>query len=765
MSWSQRIIGLVVTLVLGASTLEAYAVESWVAKCPEVIDLQPNQSQPLVKKFTFTGTEQEFIRLKNGTTDATPVPLPLIGCYADLGAIAMNLSIEWQIGSISRDNQGFYFKNAAGVSWGLSLDASGDFLLTDERNPYQEFGNKFVFNDPLGLNLKSRGAFGQSPDARSGVDKRAWVGTESFPVPDATHSFGFSYYTSVWPLFTETIKGISASAGVTWLYSRMQELSYAERNRLCPVALDGLQSMEGGLAWAWDQFKFPTLLPKYKLNPVADCYSSNAPTTAFWDFVGNQLDDSRIRSLLISNRVLMPPDGFTFEKESAGGMLGVATMALPLKPIIPATDKETGEQSWMVLFNSETYKGPIALYPAQLWAAFGRGDALKRKYTFDNTGPYLVAGSLEWGGVPFAEFRERDGSLYSKTPPMQFPSDSHGQTVVMSDFKSYSKQALYIGFDNFLSGNSEMPISIAPNTAIDIKMAVPPVPLYQAGKSLNPFGNGRISVLQDGNAFGFLWREKSSIITPTNTFRERGQTRIAVNKDEAPKELAEFSFVDTKPPSFRYETPSWWKSDSGNEVYKVELEDGSVVSYIWVRFVDQPGIKPLGLNSEETNKLQDFAVNFHKKWDVKSEFIAGPTKGLLAKLDDSLLVTPPRGKEFGYVPLVIQQVGQSRPGMDTGLLSAPNSAFQRQLAIDREKAAEIAKARAEAEAKARAEAEAKARAEAEAKARAEAEAKARAEAEAKASSNLKKTITCLKGKKVRKVTAANPKCPVGYKRK
>ena len=66
----------------------------------------------------------------------------------------------------------------------------------------------------------------------------------------------------------------------------------------------------------------------------------------------------------------------------------------------------------------------------------------------------------------------------------------------------------------------------------------------------------------------------------------------------------------------------------------------------------------------------------------------------------------------------------------------------------------------EAEAKAKAEAEAKAKAEAEAKAKAEAEAKAKAEAAKK-----KTTITCVKGKITKKVTAVNPKCPAGYKKK
>ena len=84
------------------------------------------------------------------------------------------------------------------------------------------------------------------------------------------------------------------------------------------------------------------------------------------------------------------------------------------------------------------------------------------------------------------------------------------------------------------------------------------------------------------------------------------------------------------------------------------------------------------------------------------------------------------------------------------------------------KAEAEAKAKAEEEAKAKAEAEAKAKAEAEAKAKAEEEAKARAEAEAKAkleAAKKKTTITCVKGKLTKKVSAVNPKCPKGYKKK
>ena len=91
--------------------------------------------------------------------------------------------------------------------------------------------------------------------------------------------------------------------------------------------------------------------------------------------------------------------------------------------------------------------------------------------------------------------------------------------------------------------------------------------------------------------------------------------------------------------------------------------------------------------------------------------------------------------------------------------------------VEEQKKAELVKAeeaRLAAELKAKQEAEAKAaelKAEQEAEAKAVAELKAKQEAEAKAAALKKTTITCLKGKLVKKVTAVKPVCPKGYRKK
>ena len=62
-------------------------------------------------------------------------------------------------------------------------------------------------------------------------------------------------------------------------------------------------------------------------------------------------------------------------------------------------------------------------------------------------------------------------------------------------------------------------------------------------------------------------------------------------------------------------------------------------------------------------------------------------------------------------------------------------------------------------------AEAKAKQEAEAKAKQEAEAKALADKSKLTNNKIKQTITCIRGKSIKKITAYYPKCPLGFKKK
>ena len=85
----------------------------------------------------------DLSRLENGNSSVSKSPQNLVGCYVNSAGI-LGASPEWQIGSISRNSSGYFWTNAAGISWGLTFD--GTNLETDQRNPYYENGHKFILN-------------------------------------------------------------------------------------------------------------------------------------------------------------------------------------------------------------------------------------------------------------------------------------------------------------------------------------------------------------------------------------------------------------------------------------------------------------------------------------------------------------------------------------------------------------------------------------------------------------------------------------------
>ena len=69
-------------------------------------------------------------------------PGNLLGCYADIPSLNGSQANAWHIGTINRDANGYYWLNAAGVRWGLTL--AGTILITDKANPYYATGHQFI---------------------------------------------------------------------------------------------------------------------------------------------------------------------------------------------------------------------------------------------------------------------------------------------------------------------------------------------------------------------------------------------------------------------------------------------------------------------------------------------------------------------------------------------------------------------------------------------------------------------------------------------
>jgi hypothetical protein len=61
------------------------------------------------------------------------------------------------------------------------------------------------------------------------------------------------------------------------------------------------------------------------------------------------------------------------------------------------------------------------------------------------------------------------------------------------------------------------------------------------------------------------------------------------------------------------------------------------------------------MSETEKARLQALVERIHATWPITRNYLQPPTSGVLATLDSALLVTPPRGMEVGYVPIVTRQ--------------------------------------------------------------------------------------------------------------
>ena len=110
--------------------------------CPQITDVNPNGAQPKVLGFTFTGTNQKFVRVSPDLQVPVTLPANLIGCYIVPEMINLE-SPDWQIGSLNRDSNGFYFINAAGAIWRLKLIDNDTRLESEPNSPYYSTGRHF----------------------------------------------------------------------------------------------------------------------------------------------------------------------------------------------------------------------------------------------------------------------------------------------------------------------------------------------------------------------------------------------------------------------------------------------------------------------------------------------------------------------------------------------------------------------------------------------------------------------------------------------
>jgi hypothetical protein len=242
-------------------------------------------------------------------------------------------------------------------------------------------------------------------------------------------------------------------------------------------------------------------------------------------------------------------------------------------------------------------------------------------------------------------------------PTTEFPIDSAGRTIFTRDARSYSSRAFADSVSSWLQGRSVAPTVFQPSGIANLPLLTDPLDFYQDGQRLAGLLNSvSLASFDDGAAYGFQWRDSSGVGHLPTTFMQRGNERVPAGADVVPPALAQGSFPPSKPARFTYTSPSWWSaSQTASPVFSVRLADGSTVRYRWYRFVDQPALQRLSLTPKESTRLQAVVTAMHRAWPNGTQFISEPKSGALTSMDPALIVSPPKGLEYGYVPYVISQ--------------------------------------------------------------------------------------------------------------
>lgn len=491
------------------------------------------------------------------------------------------------------------------------------------------------------------------------------------PVPESFGS-GFGWYSTLWALTATQVDNFQLGLSSTWIIPDNKTVSDSTASKLCetgtntfvrdlarsamPYGLNLFQTIEGSLGW-WAGEKFRTAYPKYMANVTQNCYSTELATPG-WGFF-NETPTAREQTGLIqiSNQILMPPDGMVFQRDDSAPQLGVTWHSLNLPRFDRAFGSQAGDNSWTLFMNSSNFKGPLVFVAPQFWVDGSISNPLQKNLTMDMKSGSVGGLASEWNSIPYHRYVDPSGKIYTKIPELEFPVDSNGDFSISRDFRAYSSKAISSSLSSVLGGSGKLPAELT-NQEIYVGKLVGNSPkVYQEGKTLGTLSELLSAKTFDGgDAFGFSVAGKSGLVKLSQYFVESGNTKVEVPAAQAPEALVAASFGDPQfKSSFVYQYPSWWDaSPSSSSDFTVDLSDRSQVVYRWYKFVDQPALQRFELNASEKSNLQSAIIKMQTDW-AHSALMSEPTKGSLATFDQGMLVTPPKGLEFGYVPIVIKQ--------------------------------------------------------------------------------------------------------------
>lgn len=497
-----------------------------------------------------------------------------------------------------------------------------------------------------------------------------------------TYNVGFSMYVAAWSLL-QKYPGRRFQSGLfgTWMHAQYDG-----------HAPDKLYSdIEGGLGW-WRDTRFASETPKFIMGGVALNFSAwaNGPGAG----KGRDWDEPKGKYgvVQLSPWLLWPPDGLNLKQGTCGELFGYGYLALPLtksKSTTAGKNVPTGNHCWTLFLNTQNFKGPVAFFTPYFWSRTSVNHPhLAGMFLDTRPADPNRALQMETQYIPSIQAADNKGEIYARIAPTLFPRDPQGFSVGVHRVTAYNNKALWNDVKTWFEGG--VPASGTINRKGYVMHNFPGrggatwkirTPLVPSEKGVPIAWDSFASpVAPDSSTFGYRWNYQ---LVTRNEFKgcpvvtlpqyyhlvkdnNKKAKWIPVQPEDVPAEtgLTEASFSQpNEPPSKPYNTPDdaesgWKKPGPVAGPFQAHLGDGSVVTYYWYRFADQPALLNADLTDKERESLQKRVEKIHLNWKKDGEYLAPPAIGKLASIDPALIVTPPPDLEVGYVPIATRQAAE-----------------------------------------------------------------------------------------------------------
>ena len=502
---------------------------------------------------------------------------------------------------------------------------------------------------------------------------------------ERTYNAGFSIYVSAWPLLRH-YPGHRFQTGLpgTWMF--------AQYDGAAPK--DMYSDVEGGLGW-WTDTRFPTESPKFIMGGVGPNFSdiANGPAHGW----GSWEEPRGLYGVAqLSPWLLFPIDGLNLKQGTCGELFGYGYLKLPLSEPKSTTNGKnvpTGNHCWTLFLNTNNFKGPVAFFLPNFWSHATVKEPRLAGLLLDSrpVDPNRQV-QMETQYIPCRQAVDSKGEAYARIAPISFPRSPDGSSALVHQDTAYNESALWNAVQSWFTGGTPSTGAVNPQGAHirsfrgsarstwEIRTFSPDGKEKKVPISWNDFATPTVI---NASTFGYQWNYANATKTATKggplvTLPEyfhlekdgdANQTKwVPMAPDKVPAETGLHQLKWERPvekDEEPYTTPddpksSWKEPGPKAGPFKARLGDGSVVTYYWYRFADQPALRNADLTDVERERMQAKVEKLHRSWTKNRNYLPPPTLGKLANLDPAQIVKPPKGMEIGYVPIATRQVLEKR---------------------------------------------------------------------------------------------------------